>query len=192
MGKLILGIGINDRSISSRIDGNVRKEYHAWRNMLVRVTSKEYQEQHKTYEGSTISEMFTYYHLFYAWCQEQVGFGKEGYCLDKDLIVKGNRHYSEDTCVFIPYEINLLLTKTNASRGELPIGVCLSRGKYIAHCKVNSQPTHIGSFDTAILAFEAYKSFKENRIKEQAENYKHSIDVRAYEALLNYKVEIGD
>jgi len=192
MGKLILGIGINDRSISSRIDGNVRKEYHAWRNMLVRVTSKEYQEQHKTYEGTTISEMFTYYHLFYKWCQEQVGFGKPGYCLDKDLIIKGNRHYSENTCVFIPYEINLLLTKTNANRGDLPIGVCLSKGKYVAHCKVNGHPTHIGSFDTALLAFEAYKHFKENRIKEQAEIYKDSIDVRAYEALLNYKVEIGD
>lgn len=61
MGKLILGIGVNDK--------------------------------HPTYKDCTVSEMFKHFHLFHAWCQEQVGFRALGYCLDKDLLLKGNKHY---------------------------------------------------------------------------------------------------
>ncbi|WP_423172691.1 hypothetical protein, partial [Stenotrophomonas sp. CASM112] len=53
----------------------------------------------------------------------QVGFGVKGFELDKDLLIKGNKVYSENTCIFIPAEINLLLIKREASRGEHLIGV---------------------------------------------------------------------
>ena len=38
--------------------------------------------------------------------------------LDKDSLIKGNKVYSESTCVFIPQEVNSLLVKSTASRGE--------------------------------------------------------------------------
>ena len=31
--------------------------------------------------------------------------------IDKDVLLKGNKIYSEDTCVFIPPCLNLMLTK---------------------------------------------------------------------------------
>ena len=49
-----------------------------------------------------------------------------------------------------------------------------------------------GSFKTELEAFEAYKQAKESFIKEQANNWKDQIDERAYNALMNYTVEIAD
>ena len=47
-------------------------------------------------------------------------------------------------------------------------------------------------FDTEIEAFNYYKTNKENYIKELAEKWKSKIDERAYQALINYTVEITD
>ena len=56
--------------------------------------------------------------------------------------------------------------------------------------KRNSE--HLGLFNTELEAFKAYKTAKESFIKEQAEKWKSQIDPRAYEALMNYQVEIND
>ena len=51
---------------------------------------------------------------------------------------------------------------------------------------------YLGYFNTEIEAFNAYKKAKEAFIKEQAEKWKGKIDDRAYEALMDYQVEITD
>ena len=51
---------------------------------------------------------------------------------------------------------------------------------------------HLGYFNTEIEAFNAYKTAKESFIKEQANKWKGQIDDRAYNALMNYQVEITD
>ena len=51
---------------------------------------------------------------------------------------------------------------------------------------------HLGSFNTELEAFKAYKKAKESFVKEQAEKWKSQIDPRAYEALMSYQVEITD
>ena len=49
-----------------------------------------------------------------------------------------------------------------------------------------------GCFSDEIEAFKAYKTAKELHIKELAEKWKDQIDERAYNALMDYKVEITD
>ena len=115
--------------------------------------------------------------------------------MDKDLLVKGNKVYSEDSCVFLPSEINSLLTKRTASRGEYLIGVswCNKRKAFEARVRKNKgKREHLGYFNTELEAYNAYKNAKESFIKEQAEKWKGKIDERAYNALMNYQVEITD
>ena len=123
------------------------------------------------------------------------GFGNEGFHLDKDLLVKGNKVYSENTCVFIPREINSMLIKRAASRGKYLIGVhwCNTNKVFVAQVRKNKgKSEHLGIFKTEIEAFKAYKVAKEAFVKEQANKWKSQIDLRAYEALMNYQVEITD
>ncbi len=188
---LVCGVGINDRSCPAKVNGKHTKEYNLWRAMLNRAYGKAYLQNTPSYLGCSVSDTFLYYHLFYNWCQMQIGFNTIGYELDKDLLIKGNKQYSEDTCVFIPKEINSLLTNCKAARGMLPIGVTKAANRYQARCRANGEKC-LGTYDTPELAFQAYKTFKEAYIKEQAELYKDSIDPRAYLALVNYEVHIDD
>ena len=171
------------------------KEYTLWCNMLKRCYSDTYQKKRPTYEGCKCSENFKSYEYFYEWCQKQVGFGECGFQLDKDLLVKGNKVYSESTCVFIPTEINSVLIKCTATRGKHLIGVCWSKKSkafvaMVSRSKRGSE--YLGLFNTEIEAFNAYKQAKENHIKELANNWKDQIDDRAHEALMKYTVEITD
>ena len=122
-------------------------------------------------------------------------FNNKDWHLDKDLLVKGNKVYSEDTCVFIPKDINSVLTKSTASRGEYLIGVSWSNTNkaFIAQVGKNKgKQEHLGFFKTELEAYNAYKTAKESFIKEQANKWKGEIDGRAYEALMSYEVEITD
>ena len=190
--QLVFGVGINNREIPTSIDGKTTKEYNLWRSMLQRCYSKSFLEERPTYVGCSVSDTFLYYHLFHAWCQIQVGFGKEGYQLDKDLLIKSNKLYSEDTCVFIPSVLNALLTKRTLDRGLLPIGVTKHGKGFRAQCKIDGKTKSLGTFQTVEEAFKEYKLFKESHIKALAEVYKHEIDEIAYQALSNYKVDIED
>ena len=190
--QLVYGVGINDRSVAATLNGKITKEYSLWSDMLKRCYSKPFHEKWPTYIGCSVSDNFKHYHLFHAWCQTQIGFGKEGYHLDKDLLIKSNKLYSEDTCVFIPKELNTILLKTAAGRGLLPIGVTQQGKGFRARCSIDGKEKLLGTFDTPELAFEAYKLTKENHIKDIALKYKDFIDTRAFNALINYKVEIGD
>ncbi len=175
--------------------GVLTKEYKLWCGMLQRCYSDSYQKQRPTYEGCEVSDNFKSYEYFYEWCNKQIGFGNEGWQLDKDLLIKGNKVYSENTSVFIPREINQVLVKRTALRGEHLIGVYWhKRGKAFAAQvnKSNGGSEYLGLFNTEIEAFNAYKIAKEIYIKELANRLKSQIDDKAYNALMNYEVNVND
>ena len=200
MEKLVYGVGLNDRKYSSRVNKLNTKEYSLWLTMLQRCYDEKVWARHQTYKDCAVSENFKNYSFFYEWCQGQVGFGDvddgcHQFQLDKDLLIKGNKVYSEDTCVFLPQEINKMLLKNERKRGDYIIGVCYDsvRNKFRAKLtKVNKKYNYLGRFNTEIEAFNAYKVAKELYIKELAEKWKDKIDTRAYNALMNYQVEITD
>ena len=189
------GIGILGAKYPVSEDGRDTKEYTLWNNMLNRCYNDTYKNKNQTYVGCKVSENFKSYEYFYEWCHKQIGFDNEGWQLDKDLLIKGNKVYSESTCIFIPHEINLLLVKREASRGKHLIGVYWhKRDKpFVARVAKNKgKQEYLGSFKTEIEAFNAYKIAKESYLKELANKWKGQIDERAYNTLMNYQVEITD
>ena len=191
----VFDVGIVGTNYPATVNGRITKDYNRWHSMLDRCYSDTFKKKYLTYEGCEASENFKSYEYFYEWCNKQIGFGNEYWQLDKDLLVKGNKVYSENTCVFIPKEINLVLTKSDKKRGEHPIGVSWhSKSKtFVAQVRKNKGCSeHLGLFNTEIEAFNAYKQAKETFIKEQANEWKGKIDLRAYDALMNYTVEITD
>ena len=195
----VCDVGILGTKYPSKINGVQTKEYSLWQNMLRRCYSDTSKNRNPTYEGCEVSDNFKSYEYFYEWCNNQIGFSNDGngnpFHLDKDLLIKSNKVYSESTCVFIPVEINVILTKSTASRGKHLIGVCWCKEKkaFVARVSKNKgKRENLGVFNTELEAFNAYKVAKEDFIKEQAEKYKSQIDERAYNALMNYTVEITD
>ncbi len=195
---LIYGIGFNDRTYAARSGGKQLRAYDIWQKMIYRCTEK-FQTKYPTYLGTTCSENFKSYTFFYEWCQEQIGFGRVDergkiWHLDKDILVRGNKIYSEETCVFIPSRINTFLIKRDSKRGEMCIGVYRSkRGGFIAQCnKGTGRQVYLGCYDTEEKAFQSYKLFKENLAIILAADYRPCIDERVYNSLLKYKVSFND
>lgn len=117
----------------------------------------------------------------------------EGWSLDKDILVKGNKVYGPKTCCFVPNEINTFFTKRQNDRGKFVIGVVNKRNnKYISSISINGHIKHLGCFETEEEAFDAYKEAKEGQAKKLADKYKTQLDPRVYEALYNYNVAITD
>ena len=188
------GIGITGDS-QVRVDGKHTKEYRLWNNMLKRCYSVGCQKVRPTYIDCSVSENFRYLQYFKEWCNNQIGFNSvdekgKPFALDKDILVKGNRVYNEDVCVFVPQEVNLLFTKRDKSRGEYPIGVSFHKSRGMLTATLNNK--YLGYFNTAEQAFQVYKTAKEAYIKEVANKWKDKIDPKVYEALMNYEVHIDD
>lgn len=192
------GIGYNYGKYPTSIGNKRIKEYTLWAAMLERCTSK-FQNNHHSYIGTSCSENFKSYSFFYEWCQTQVGYKNkdangEVWHLDKDILVKGSKVYSENTCVFLPRRLNTLLVNRSLFRGNSPLGVSWAEnaGKFTVWCKGVKTRKYLGSFNSEIEAFNVYKEFKQKTIKQVAEQYKSQIDPRAYKALINYEVNIDD
>lgn len=193
--RLVHGVGFNDKSSIVFKNGKNVLEYKKWLAILERCYSEKLHKRRPTYIGCTVSENFKSYSYFRDWCQKQIGFGRDGFELDKDILVKGNKVYSEDTCVFVPSQINSMMTKTNAKRGDYPIGVSFRKrsNNFVAmHTTNERRSVHIGFFTNANDAFLAYKREREKYIKLVANKYKNDIDPRVYQALMSYEVEITD
>lgn len=183
-------VGVNSISTNQK----PHQEYVFWNSMLQRCYDLSYQLKRPTYIGCTSSNNFKYYPYFKDWCNKQVGFGNKGWCLDKDILVKGNKLYSEDTCCFVPREINSLFALSGNTRGLNPIGVQfnLEEGNYSARVSRDGKHCHIGTYETKEDAFLWYKEAKELHIKSVAKRWFGKIDQNVFNALMTYEVGILD
>ncbi len=185
---------IGYRDCGEDTEGSHRKVSRLWSSILLRCYDKRWQINHQSYSDCTVSDNFKYFSKFKDWYYKQIGHDQEGWHLDKDILVKGNKVYSEETCCFVPNEINLLFVKSNKTRGDFPIGVsfCKYHNRFVANIRKNGTRKYLGYSNNAETAFYYYKEAKEAYIKEVANKWKDQIDIRTYTSLLNYKVEITD
>ena len=195
----VFGVGITGLEPTRDENGEKFDSYKCWKNMLERCYSAKYQEKNQTYVDCRVCDDWLYYSNFKNWYEANYyEIDNKTSQLDKDVLIKGNKIYSPDTCVFTPQFINKLFIKCQNSRGKLPIGVSYykTNKKYMASLRVfrngKSTSKYLGSFDTAEEAFEVYRRAKEDNIKETADEYKDKIPVELYEAMYNYEVEIND
>jgi hypothetical protein len=189
---LVHGVGrYNKGKFTTKKNNIVTKEYDVWKNMLRRCYCSKEQEKCPTYKGCYVSDNFKDFQFFAKWCHSQIGFGEKGYQLDKDILIRSNKLYSENTCVFVPSRVNSILLERNADRGEWPIGVYLHKktGRFAAQVgRGRGKREYLGVFSTPDEAFLCYKNAKEAIIKQLAEEYRDKVDTRVYNALLEYKV----
>ena len=175
------------------------KEFNIWHHMLQRCYDPEYQEKRPTYKGCIVEDYLLNFQNMCEWLEENYyKVPGETICLDKDILFKGNKMYSRDTCIFVPERINTLFTKRDNDRGNSPIGVREnSSGNYQAYCNdKNGKGVTLGTYSTKEEAFYKYKEYKEKVIKEVIDSYEGKIPEPFYSklkvAMYNYEVEMDD
>lgn len=196
----VFNVGIVGEKYPTKINRKHIKEYIAWSGMLERCFDKKYKEKRPTYKDVICCNEWLLFENFYEWLHNQENFDKwyngERWHLDKDILAKGNKIYSPETCVLVPVNVNCLFAKNNTIRNNLPIGVRVSGNKFCAYCQnpFTNKCEYIGTYLTPEEAFQAYKIYKEDIIKRvaQEEYDKGNISKECYEAMMNYKVEITD
>ena len=168
-----------------------KKQYDTWHRMLQRCYDENYQDTRPTYIGCTVCEEWHNFQNFAKWYDENFYEIEDHRMeLDKDILFKGNKVYSPETCVFVPNRINSLFIKSNAKRGDYPIGVSYDNknNKYMA----SGKNVYLGYYNTVKEAFNTYKEYKEKLIKQIANQYKNIIPQKLYDAMYSYEVEITD
>lgn len=178
-------------------DGKQTKAYIKWKGMLERCYDEKRHKNHPTYADCYVCKEWLNFQNFAEWFYKHYyECNGEKMCLDKDILIKGNKVYSPETCIFVPNNINVLFTKREKDRGKYPIGIryCERDNALIVGCSVNGKMKHLGYFKSNEIekAFNCYKEFKEKYIKQIADEYKDLIPKELYEALYKYEVEIND
>lgn len=168
--------------------------YKLWVNIIYRCFSEDFLRKEPSYRGCGICKEWLDFQKF-ARFYDSVVYKEDGWHLDKDILVKGNKEYAPDKCAFVPPEINKLFVGRRLYRGSTPPGVFYDprRKRYKATMHDGTGKTkNLGRYHTAREAFDAYKAAKEGRIRAVAEKYKDRISPDLYQAMINYKIEMTD
>lgn len=188
-----LNVGIIDVGFQLGGRGKEIWQYCLWYDVMTRCFSEKFKKTHQSYKDVTCCDEWLSFATFLEWVNKEVGYsGKpQGYCLDKDLITKGNKIYSPKTCSFVPMFVNNLFTGRKTRSSNYPVGVHWhSRDEaFIASIKANGKGKQIGTFNTPEEAFLAYKVAKEAQIKAVANQYKDVLKPAVYESLMNWEIE---
>ena len=187
-----IGIG----KYKSRIDGKKTNAYKEWVHLLRRCYDPYCLNKRQTYIDVFVCDEWLCFQNFAEWFYNNY-YEIEGQRmhLDKDILIKGNKIYSPETCIFVPQRINTLFNRQGNHRGSYPIGVYFHKNCLYVQCNIYRKgQKYLGDFplNRPFQAFTVYKNFKENYIKQVADEYKDLIPKELYEALYKYEVEIND
>lgn len=164
-------------------DGVTSKSYVAWHGMLRRCYHEGFSGKHKTYDGCSVASEWHNFQVFSDWFYSQRM--EEGWEVDKDILIKGNKIYSPANCRMVPLEINTLMRPVKEKNG-MPVGVRRSGSKYKAYISDGGKNKYIGTFPCKESASRAYKEEKVRIVRCTAERYKGRVCDDIYYTLINY------
>ena len=133
--------------------------------MFDRAYSAKYQKSNPTYAGTTVCAKWLDFQEFAKWYTANY---VEGYVLDKDLLGKESKVYSESTCLFIPLGLNTFIVKKYSTNTSGHTGVSCRNGKWRASISINGKRNELGIYKSKEDAANAYRS----RRQEVASSWK--------------------
>lgn len=118
--KTVYGVGfLGVGKYKAHVNLKQTKQYKAWKSMMTRCYYKEHLERFPTYYGCSVVEDWHNYQNFGDWYDKNYyEIDGEIMQLDKDILIKGNRTYSPEACIFVPQSINLVFRKGGNKSGN--------------------------------------------------------------------------
>lgn len=188
---LLYGVGLNDWDGAVSVSYSKKiPEYQMWKDLLKRVYSEKYHKKSPTYIGVTIDPKWHSLKGFIEDVSTLKNYEEalyNGYALDKDIAVNGNRHYSLENCCFVPPEVNTQFKVLNKTNG-LPKGVYkkTDSNKFACDCRTSEKTFYLGLYDTPEEAFIVRKRFKQIEMKKLADKYRGVLDERVIHKLEHF------
>ena len=109
--------------------------------------------------------------------------GIERMHLDKDILIKGNKVYSPDTCLIVPQSINEIFHSSGRKTKDIDLPYTIlrtSKGKY----SVSFRSKSLGVYDTVDKALDAYLKVKKDYIRQKVEEMENELPIKVRDALL--------
>ena len=179
---------MSDKDSVDLKDFDTKRLYKVWLGVLQRSYCEKLKSRNTWYKDVGVSENFLDFNFFLSWSKSQIGYNVPDWQLDKDILVKGNKTYSPETCCFVPREVNNIFIRSLKQDKELPVGVTMQRnGKYRARVNWEGVEKCLGAYEDIDDASLSYKTAKEAYAREVAEKWKGVVDVRIYKALMEHK-----
>lgn len=192
MRKLVAGVGVNDVSYSVKVSRELERDssgkrvrevifscpyYKVWENMLNRCYNEKYHIKRPSYKGCSVCEDWKYFSNFRDWMSNQKW---EGMHLDKDLIDKGNKVYSKDTCMFIPPKINSFIINKNSNGFLEGVGWVKASSCFRAKCSnpLTKKNVSIGFYTDEYVAHIVWKNYKLSLIPHVCEDIENSTFIK--------------
>lgn len=177
---------------------NNKRAFGLWVSMLKRGYSEDFKNLCPTYKDVKVCDEWLCFQNFAEWCEGQKFFEAKddkdkSYQLDKDILVKGNKIYSPETCCFVPQEVNKLFINTDKVSSNLR-GTVLDRrnGKFYSRANCYGKTKHLGLFETVEEAHKNHLEAKASYIKEMAEKWEGKVDSLVYEVIINISLTLLD
>lgn len=154
--------------------------------MILRVSNDaKYLAKYPTYKNCTVCDdwlLFTNFKTYFD-SNHKTDVDGKSFTLDKDILFVGNKHYSPETCVFVPNVINQIYKHHNNASPTVP----LHKGKYRVRVHEWGKPRYIGIFTDETEANIVRETAKRNYHKSVAEHYLNLglLDDRVYTLMTN-------
>ena len=176
--------GVGYLGKSGRTEQN-KMAYRAWNHILSRCYNPEVQKKQPYYYDCSVDPRWHCFAVFEEWFiqQEQRHF-KEDYgvgrrwSIDKDILVRGNKIYSPETCCLLPAEINkTLITQGYVSRWREKDGKFTFR---VFEKIVGYEDHYLEKADNVVDA-------RNERVRSLIDKYRGDLTDESIEALNNYR-----
>jgi hypothetical protein len=147
--------------------------YNRWSSMFSRCYNQN-DPEYNLYGGmgGSVSEQWKNFQNYADFFE---GVSYQNLELDKDILVPGNKVYSQDNCVFVPRYVNALV-KLKIVLNGYPAGVYFKKDNSRTKTRENpfaaeTHGKHLGSFPTAMDAHRAWQLAKANVIEQTILKY---------------------
>lgn len=153
--------------------------YTTWNSMMGRCYRPTTKAGRDTYKDCYVCDDWLDFSTFQLW---YIKHYRDGYEIDKDLAVVGNRCYSEERCYFVPPKLNTLIMPKAK-------GYSKKRNRYAARVTQGHTTYNLGTFDTEEEARKMYITNKHLVIHYELPKYIGLINAELLTILINrYKL----
>lgn len=174
---------IGEGKYLTRIGKETTSNYRAWFSMMERCYADEKRKYFRSYFGCSMCEDWWNFQTFCKWLEDEwYVCDNERMHIDKDILVKGNKVYSPETCLLVPQRINMIFM-SKGRKDDLPNGIHKNKkGTYVAYYN----GIRYGTYNTLQEAVDEHDRQKRIHIGNVAEEYKNKVPKKVYDALINW------